>query len=119
MSEVERKPTKRKEQFMRKKNNVNVLEFIPRGKENAITRAELVEKIGLDDRTVRELIHDKRTKGEFIISSTSGKGYYLPEKREEMERFINQQKSYIKNLQRSISKAERDLKTLPEQTALC
>jgi len=95
---------------------INILESIPRGEDNAITRTELVNKLGISDRRLRRLIHKKREEGELIISKTSGKGYYQPETREEVVRFIRQQKSYIKNLHRSISKAEKALRVLPEQT---
>lgn len=94
---------------------MNIVELIPRGKENAITRERLCEITGVSDRTVRGYIHDAREKGEMIISSTGSKGYYLPTKRDEVSRFIGQQKSYIKNLQRSVSKAERALKNYPTQ----
>jgi len=94
---------------------IDILEFIPRGKSNAITRMSLANKIKSSDRHVRVLIHRKREAGELIISETSGKGYYQPESRKEVMRFIKQQKSYIKNLQRSISKAEKAMKVLPEQ----
>lgn len=94
---------------------INILDYIPRGSENAITRNELSLKTKLGDRQVRELISQKRKEGEFIISSTQGKGYYLPETRAEVERFIMQQKSYIKNLQKGITKAEKALKIIPDQ----
>ena len=97
----------------------NILDLIPRGKDNAITRVELSAKAGIGDRMIRKLISEKRKEGEFIISSTSDKGYYLPETRADVERFIRQQKSYIKNLQRSITKAERALRVIPEQINVC
>lgn len=94
---------------------MNIIDLIPRGKENAITRERLCEITGMHDRTVRGYIHAARENGEMIISSTGRKGYYLPTNREEVSRFIGQQKSYIKNFQRSVSRAERELKNYPTQ----
>ena len=34
---------------------MNIVDCIPQGRENAVTRAELCKRIGLPDRTVREL----------------------------------------------------------------
>lgn len=97
---------------------IDIMDYIPRGKDNAVTREQLVEQTGIKDRTVRRMIHKKRQQGEIIISSTRGKGYYLPLTRDDAEGFIRQQKSYIKHIQESITKAERLLRKSPDQTEM-
>ena len=54
---------------------MTITDFIPYGKENAVSREYLANMTGLDDRTVRELI-EKARKDVPIISLK--KGYYLP-----------------------------------------
>ena len=55
---------------------MNIIDFIPYGKENAITRQKLCEITGLPDRKVRELIEKARHEGYIIINNQDGKGYY-------------------------------------------
>lgn len=97
---------------------MNLVELIPMGKENAITRNRLCELTGLSDRKVRMAIHDARTDGVMIISSTGQSGYFMPETRADVEKFIKQQKSYIRNLQKSVSRAEKELKNFPLQQSI-
>lgn len=55
---------------------MNILEFIPYGKENAIKRDELSEKTGLSDRLVRKQIEEERENGAFILNFQDGRGYF-------------------------------------------
>jgi len=54
-----------------------ILNHIPRGRENAVTRAQLVTATGLPDREVRRLIQSARDEGALIINDQSGAGYYI------------------------------------------
>ena len=69
---------------------IDILQFIPIGKENAITRRELVDRTGLPDRTVRELISQARRKHP-IANFQDGTGYYLPTEKSEVIEFLNQE----------------------------
>jgi hypothetical protein len=42
---------------------INIIDYIPYGKENAITRQELVIRTGLNDRAVRLMINALRADG--------------------------------------------------------
>lgn len=67
---------------------MTITDFIPYGKENAVSREYLANMTGLDDRTVRELI-EKARKDVPIISLK--KGYYLPlveEERQDVQRWL-------------------------------
>ncbi len=56
-----------------------ITDFIPTGRENAVTRVHLREVTGLPDRKVREEIEQARRKGAIIINAQDGAGYYQSE----------------------------------------
>lgn len=56
---------------------VDIVKYIPFGRENAIGRAELAMKVGCSDRTMRDLINTAR-KREVIVNIQNGSGYYRP-----------------------------------------
>lgn len=91
--------------------------LIPRGKENAITRNDLSAKMNVSDRKLRAMIHELRGQGHLIIALSSGKGYYRPESREDVEEFIKEQNSYIKSIQENIKNAKKELENYPNQVA--
>lgn len=55
---------------------MNILDFIPYGKENAVKRSTLCALTGMNDRKVREMIEQEKRKGEIIINAQDGNGYY-------------------------------------------
>lgn len=55
---------------------MNLLDYIPFGKENAVTRQELVRLTGLDDRTIRNEIKRLNREGVPILSSSHTCGYW-------------------------------------------
>ena len=57
---------------------MTVLQYIKRGKANAVTIAHLMEKCGSSKRDVQKQIRDLRVSGHVILSDTSG-GYWLPD----------------------------------------
>ena len=63
----------------------NIFRALQRGH---MTRAQLVELTGLDDRTVRERIEELRREGVPICSSLSG-GYFIAQTWDELESFLN------------------------------
>ena len=66
---------------------MNVLDYIPKGKENAVTSMELMNILKCSMRELRFMIANARNRGE-VICSFSG-GYYLPETKEELKESIN------------------------------
>lgn len=54
----------------------DIVNLIPFGKENAISRKELAAKSGCTDRRVRQGIEDARVSGEIIVNLQNGRGYY-------------------------------------------
>jgi len=55
----------------------DILDFIPSGRDNAVTRAELSARLGVPDRQVRKLIHNARDAGALILNRQDGRGYYM------------------------------------------
>ena len=63
---------------MGKGGNLNILDFVPVGHENAVDREELERRTGLNDRVNRDLIEKAWTKeGKAIINNGRGQGYYV------------------------------------------
>ena len=57
---------------------MNITDYIPFGRKNAITRDRLSRQTGLTDREARELIEKARRDGTIIINKQDGRGYYQP-----------------------------------------
>lgn len=57
---------------------IKIEDYIPEGKENAITREELRQRTGLEDRALRDHIAGARRNGALIINLQDGRGYYKP-----------------------------------------
>ena len=96
---------------------MNICDFLKNGKENAITRRELVSLLNLPDRTVRRLIQEARDRGEIIINAQDGVGYYMTEDLGEMKRqlatnysrslSIMRQQVHLRNKIREIEQREQ------------
>ena len=71
---------------------MKITDYIPKGKENAVTRTELVIRTGICDRKVRQEIENARADGAIICNDQDGKGYYLPESNDEIYRAYKQDK---------------------------
>lgn len=55
----------------------DLINFIPFGKENAISREELCRLTGMNDRAIREIISQLRREY-CILNNQDGRGYYRP-----------------------------------------
>ena len=71
-----------------------VVNRIPVGRDNAISRYDLRTSVGMDDRKVRDLIADARAEGYFILSTL--RGYYIadtsdPGDIKEMQKFVRRE----------------------------
>lgn len=94
------------------KENLDLLnEFIPFGKENAISRADLVELFGINERTVREGIELIREQNNtfVIISSSHHKGYYKTIDPNDVENYINEQTRRAKKILWNLKTAKQFL----------
>ena len=100
----------------------SIRDYIPHGKENAITRKYLVKiclNVGLidtavtdPDRAMRKLISEARLV-EPILSSDSG-GYYKPTEKEyiELRKYIKREEARAKSVFRGLKQARALYKTM-------
>ncbi len=65
---------------------MDIINFLNYGVENAVSRADLSKRLNMPDRQVRRLIADARKRGELIISSPYGDGYYMSDDLGELTR---------------------------------
>ena len=86
--------------------NIDIMEFIPTGQENAITRRELRNTVKVSDRHLRELIEEAR-ESNVIINLSDGIGYFQPLESELdlVERYLMQEVARINKIEKSIKYA--------------
>ncbi len=59
--------------------------YIPTGKNRAVTRDQLVNITAMSDRQVRGAVRAARRRGIPIVSTSAGKGYYIAETEKDKE----------------------------------
>lgn len=94
---------------------MNIVDYIPFGYENAISRKRLSIVTGLNDRVVRQLIETAR-RDTIIISNDDGSGYWrFPENPTQTEinllhKFVKQQESRAKSIFFALRPARKAIK---------
>lgn len=73
----------------------NLIDIIPTGKVNAISRAELSIRTGLSLREVDRVVFEARKNG--VVICSSGKGYFIPRTAAEALAYYAAQHSRIKS----------------------
>ena len=96
------------------KKSINITDYIPTGRENAIARSDLARKVGVSDRKVRDLIHFARREVP-ILNMQDGKGYFKPDMNDETEvkllrAYYNQENARLKSIGWSLLSARKALK---------
>ncbi len=92
---------------------MKLLDYIPYGRENAITRSNLCKVSELDDRVVRERIGQLR-RDNVILNLQDGSGYFrplLPDESELVERFVKQETKRLKSIGWSLKAARKAVKS--------
>lgn len=81
-------------------------EFIPIGRENAISRKDLCRLTGMSDRMVRHAIAHLRAEDDgtdmIIVSTSRGRGYYRTDDIDEILHFIGEMTKRIRNIVQAI-----------------
>lgn len=89
------------------------IEDIPIGRKNAISRKNLAAFWGVSDRTARQIISELRTIDDgtdyVIVSNSRFSGYYRTRNIDEIEHFIKDMISGIRNVYKAIKVAKRIL----------
>lgn len=88
---------------------MNIIDYIPYGKENAISRQQLCKISGLPDRLMRKAV--ERARYDYAILNIGGSGYFRPADGEIylVERWMKQERSREKSVRDSTRGAERAL----------
>lgn len=91
---------------------VYILDFIPHGRENAITGKELQLLTGWDSRTVKQQIANARLNGAVICSILDGNngGYFLPNTPEEAVDYVRTEQKRIESSKEALKPAEQYIK---------
>lgn len=89
---------------------MKIIEYIPRGRLNAISMCELSARLKVDPRTLRALIQREREKGAPICSDWEQGGYFLPTDEGEALRYYRQQKHRIKTARAALNGVTKYLK---------
>lgn len=90
---------------------MNIVDYIPVGHQNAVTRKQLCILTGLSDRKVRDLIADARREMP-IINQQDSKGYYIPDTGNiidmcALRRYVRQEEHRLKSIGWSLKAARR------------
>jgi hypothetical protein len=94
--------------------DIDILDYIRTGHDRAITRAELSDLTGIDDRTIRDMIHYAR-RDIPILNMQDGRGYFVPdmnilEERMMLMKYIRQEESRLKSIGWALKTARRTAK---------
>lgn len=90
---------------------MDIVDYIPFGRKNAITRTRLMIVTGLNDRQIREQISQAR-RDTVILNVQDGKGYFrpLPEERKLVEAYARQETARLRSIGWSLKAARKMLK---------
>lgn len=69
---------------------LKVYNLLQVGKDNAISRDQLVKSTGYGDRYIRKILRSLRAKGIRIVSYSTGSGYWLSGSREDDQHYANE-----------------------------
>jgi len=88
---------------------INIIDYIPTGRDNAISRKQLCTITGLPDRLMRHEIEKARK--DYVILNIDGSGYFRPVEGEAylVERWLKQERSRERHVRDSTRGAERAL----------
>ena len=96
----------------------NYEDFLPKGKENAISSTELCAVLGFENTRALQIdIAKARESGQVILSATTG-GYYLPKDNKEIEEFIAILRARAINTFKALKSAKERLEQIDGQTTL-
>ncbi len=87
---------------------MNIVGFIPVGKQNAIPLKELSIRAGCTPRTVQKLVENARLNGAVICNSldTHNHGLYIPSCPDEALHYVRTERMRIDSFKRSLQSAE-------------
>lgn len=87
---------------------LNLMDFLSTGEDNAITARELSRLLKMSLRDVTVTVNALRKSGEIICSS--GEGFYLPADDTDVKNFVRNMESRIADMRRATKSAKEHLK---------
>jgi len=96
---------------------LDILEYIPKGKENAISTLELMNVLNCDMRELRKIIADLRNHGHVICSCSKG-GYYKPKTRSELQESVKMLSGKAISIFKALRSQKKALKECEGQESL-
>ena len=92
-------------------SSIDIVNYIPIGRDNAISRQELCIKTGLSDRKVRNMIKMAR-RNIVILNIQDGSGYFLPgaEDTALVRKYLKQEEHRAKSIFWALKSARKYLK---------
>ena len=93
-----------------------IVDYIPKGKENKISRQSLVLCTGLPDRSVRRLISAARADGHAIVGDPEG-GYYMAETEADVRLLLGELASRMGTLAKCYREIKNKRKKMEETDA--
>lgn len=80
--------------------SITIFDLLPIGAENAVSRRQLIQITGLEDRKLRRKIEKERRAGALILSSSAdmGGGYFRPANAEELRRWITMMEAHANSI---------------------
>ena len=90
---------------------MDIVDYIPFGRENAVTRTQLRIMTGMNDRKIRDKISEAR-RDTVILNMQDSKGYFrpLPEERHLVEAYDKQETARLKSIGWSLKATRQMLK---------
>ena len=96
---------------------MNFMEILLHGERNAVSAVYLVNRLGLKDtRDLRLAVSSARANGQIICSGKAG--YYIPETREELKRFIRKMETMATSTLKALKSAREALKQIEGQLSI-
>ena len=94
-------------------SSIDIVNYIPIGRDNAISRQELCIKTGLSDRKVRNMIKMAR-RNIVILNIQDGSGYFLPgvEDTALVRKYLKQEEHRAKSIFWALKSARKYLKEI-------
>lgn len=104
-------------------NLFDISEYVPYGADNAISRYDLLNVVRsafgeVSDREMRRMLEYSRQNGNIIINFQNGKGYFRPDSKEEIEKYIRQEEARAKTIHFNLKSAKKALRRLEGQLTL-
>ena len=90
---------------------MNIVDYIPIGSKNAISRQKLCDMTGMSDRIVREAISQAR-RTTCICNAQDGRGYYIPDSVKDARDFVEQESARARSIFWSLKGARDFIKDM-------